>query len=200
MAKSLLDGYVGVKFKAVCLDEKLPEACEDCVSLFKQNGGRLLDYQMAPANGGNMSARWQKGFLITASGCNLGCIEDYEVIYVEDFSIEDKVVTYRGKRPPSSETFLHGLLYKEKADIFSVVHAHDEVATSMDLARLLTETEREEPYGTVELASLCLETFKKGGDLIVLKNHGYVAIGLTLTKVTNRIIDMHNHLLGVKGS
>ena len=125
-------------------------------------------------------------------------VEDDEVIYVEEFSLENKVVKYCGCCPPSSETFLHGLLYNEKAGIQSVIHAHDEIATSMELSGLLDETEKEEPYGTVELAQICLETFRKGNDIIVLKNHGYVAIGSSLTRATDAIINMHHHLLQLK--
>ena len=195
MDKSVLDGYIGIKFNAVCIEERPPYPCEEFIPSFKENGKRLLDYNMAPANGGNMSAVFQKGFLITASACNLGCIEDDEIVYVEEFSIENKLVKYRGSRPPSSETFLHGLLYREKKDIQAVIHAHDEIATSMNLSGLIRETEREEPYGTVELAGLCLETFRKGSDIIVLKNHGYVAVGSSLTRAADIIIQMHHHLL-----
>jgi L-fuculose-phosphate aldolase len=198
MKKAILDGYIGIKFEAICIDKKIPGPYERYKTSFKENGLRLLDYNMAPANGGNMSTRFEKGFLITASGCNLGCVEDDEVVYVEEFSLENKLVKYRGCCPPSSETFLHGLLYNEKADILSVIHAHDIAATSMNLSGLLDETEREEPYGTVELAQLCLETFRKGNDIIVLKNHGYVAIGASLTNAADIIINMHNHLVELK--
>ncbi len=198
MGKAILDGYIGIKFEAICIDKKLPAPCDKDKSSFKENGSRLLQYNMAPANGGNMSAKYGKGFLITASGCNLGCVEDDEVIYVEEFSLENKLVKYRGCCPPSSETFLHGLLYNEKADILSVIHAHDIAATSMNLSGLLDETEREEPYGTVELAQLCLETFRKGNDIIVLKNHGYAAIGSSLTSAADIIINMHNHLVELR--
>lgn len=195
MAKPVLDGYIGIKFVAICVDKKLPAPGEAYKTSFKENGLRLLQYNMAPANGGNMSTRFEKGFLITASGCNLGCVEDDEITYVEEFSLGNKWVKYRGCCPPSSESFLHGLLYNEKADIQSVAHAHDEIATSMKLSGILDETGREEPYGTVELAQICLETFRKGKDIIVLKNHGYVAIGPSLTQTTDTIINMHHHLL-----
>jgi L-fuculose-phosphate aldolase len=195
MKKAILEGYIGIKFDAICMDKKIPAPYEEYKTSFQKNGLRLLQYNMAPANGGNMSTRFGKGFLITASGCNLGCVEDDEVIFVEEFSLENKWVKYRGCCPPSSETFLHGLLYKKKSDIQSVIHAHDEIATSMELSGVLAETEREEPYGTVELAHICLETFRKGNDIIVLKNHGYVAIGSSLTRTTDAIINMHHHLL-----
>jgi L-fuculose-phosphate aldolase len=198
MDKSILDGYIGIKFNAVCIAEKLPYYSEKIISSFKENGKRLLRYNMAPANGGNMSAGFQQGFLITASACNLGCIEDDEIVYVEEFSIDNKIVKYFGNHPPSSETFLHGLLFQKKKNILAVIHAHDEMATSMNLSGLIQETEREEPYGTVELASLCLETFRKRNDIIVLKNHGYVAVGSSLTRTTDIIIHMHNHLLQLK--
>jgi ribulose-5-phosphate 4-epimerase/fuculose-1-phosphate aldolase len=99
---------------------------------------------------------------------------------------------------PSSETFLHGLIYKENDSIQAVIHAHDEVATSINLNGILDETEREEPYGTVELALLALNTFKKGNNIFILKNHGYVAVGHSLTKVTNSIIAIHNKLMQIK--
>lgn len=198
MTKEIMEGYVGVKFDAVCLGKNLPETSGEFIQTFRENGAKLLEYNMAPANGGNMSTRLDTGFLITASGANLGCIEDDEVVLVEDFFIEEKRVTYRGPIPPSSETFLHGLLYRENEKIQSVVHAHDEIATSMDLTGVLDETAREAAYGTVELARLCLETFKKGNDIIVLKNHGYVAVGVSLTQTTNTIIDMHRRLHQLK--
>lgn len=197
--KAVLNGYVGVKFKAVCLDKRLPQECETYISAFKESGKRLLGYNMAPANGGNMSTGYKQGFLITASGCNLGCTEDDEIIFVEDFSVENKVVRYRGCCQPSSETFLHGLLYRKKQDIGAIIHAHDETATSMNLSGIIHETEREEPYGTVELARLCLETFGQGNDnIIVLKNHGYVAAGSSLSQVTDVIIKMHHHLIELR--
>lgn len=189
--KSVLPGYIGIKFKAVCVEKKLPDKCEGGVSTFQKNGRRLLHYDLTPANGGNMSERCENGFLITASGCNLGCIEDDEIVYVEDYSIEKKIVKYRGTRLPSSETFLHGLLYEKREDIFSVIHAHETIKISVNLKGKINETEREEPYGTVELARLCLKTFGEGNDIILLKNHGYVAVGSSIGKATETIINMH---------
>ncbi|HOO72696.1 MAG TPA: class II aldolase/adducin family protein [Spirochaetota bacterium] len=198
MKKSVLPGYSGVKFKTIQSSEILPEGSENHIDVFKENGKKLLKYNMAPGNGGNISVRHKDGFLITASGSNLGCLEDDEIIYVEEYSINEKTVKFRGKLSPSSETFLHGLLYQEKPNIISVVHAHDEVATSMDLTNIIHETDNEEAYGSVELAHCCIDTFRKGDDLIVLKNHGYVSIGSSMDSATERIIAMHKQLLARK--
>lgn len=195
MAKELLNGYVGIKFEAECMNDGLPDKCKEFISIFKKNGKRLLDYNMAPANGGNMSTRCEKGFLITSSGCNLGHIEDHEIVYIQEFLIEYKKVKYMGSCLPSSEIFLHGLLYNEKQEISSVIHAHDAIATSMNIRDIIDETEKEESYGTVELARLCLKTFGKGNEIIVLKKHGYVAIDKSLNNATEIIINMHKHLM-----
>ncbi|MBN2159384.1 MAG: class II aldolase/adducin family protein [Spirochaetes bacterium] len=199
MDKKLLDGYTGVKFDTVCIDNNLPEKATKYKSMFKESGDTLRIHSMAPANGGNISMRFEEGFLITSSGCNLGCVGEDEIAYVEDFSIEDKMVRYRGPCLPSSETFLHGLLYSEKKDISAVMHAHDEIATSMSLRGIIHVTDREEPYGTVELAVICLEAFKKEEEIVVLKNHGYVAIGSSLGSVTEKIVEMHKRLIKIKG-
>ncbi|MCP4218993.1 MAG: class II aldolase/adducin family protein [bacterium] len=195
MKKTIMDGYIGIKFDAQCRDKQLPPNCEKEISAFRENGKLLLQHQMAPANGGNMSTRLEDGFLITASGSNLGCLEDNEIVYVESFSIEEKTVSYRGALPPSSEAFLHGLLLKEKPHISSVIHAHDEAATSMELSGIIRESEKEEAYGTVALANACLDTFTGGCDIVVLKNHGYVAVGDSLSQATGTVIDMHKRLI-----
>ncbi len=191
----LLNGYIGIKFNAVKLKNHIPKGSTKYIADFKYNGKRLLEYNMAPANGGNMSLRYKNGFLITSSGCNLGFIEDNEIIYVKEYFIENKIVKFHGPNLPSSETFLHALLYQEKKEIKSIIHAHDEFATSIEIKGLLAETEKEEPYGTLELAMLALNTFRKGNNIFILKNHGYVAVGNSLTDVTNTIINMHNKLI-----
>lgn len=194
----ILNGYIGIKFDTVRLNFELLGDCKRYIDEFKCNGKRLLEHNMAPANGGNISMRFDDGFLITCSGCNLGYIEDDEITFVKEFSVEQKFVKYCGSNLPSSETFLHGLLYNEKKDIKSVIHAHDEVATSVNLEGFLDETEREEPYGSIELALLALDTFRRGNNVFVLKNHGYVAVGKSITEVTDLLIDIHNKLMEIK--
>ncbi len=198
MEKKILEGYIGVKFEAQCLGDDLPPGCESHIASFTETGNRLLQYNMAPANGGNMSLRFGGSFLVTASGSNLGCMEKDEVVYVEDFSIPEKWVKYRGRCVPSSESILHGSLLREKQEVSAVIHAHDEAATSRKLAGVIRETGKEEPYGTVELAAACLDTFKEDCRIIVLKNHGYVAVGGTLEHAAKIIIDMHHRLLEEK--
>jgi hypothetical protein len=59
-----LPRYVGVKFDAVCRNETQAQECAELYPLFLKQGQRLARYGMTPANGGNMSVRFQGGFAI----------------------------------------------------------------------------------------------------------------------------------------
>jgi len=152
---------------------------------------------MTPANGGNLSQRQDAAMIITTSGCNLGSIEEDELALVSACSLEDQAVTFAGPNKPSSEAMLHWLIYQDFLGAGAVVHAHDELATAPDLSRGLPETPREEPYGTVALARLAAEAFHRGSDIIVLRNHGYVASGPDLSQTVETVVRMHLKLMGL---
>jgi len=194
--KNLIDGYVGVKFRAVRCSEELPPERAGFYGIFKRTSERLKTHDMTPANGGNLSVRHKSGFFISASGSNLGCFEENEIIFVERCRVESEQVFYYGPANPSSESMMHWLIYKNRPEAAAVIHAHDEYATRSDLlAGKIEESNREEPYGTIELANMAIETFKRAERIIVLKNHGYVAIGPDLDSTCDLVVDTHLHLL-----
>ena len=195
-----LPGYVGVKFDAVCRDDAQARECADLHPLFLEQGRKLGRYGMAPANGGNMSIRLQQGFAITSSGCNLDGIEPDDIVWVHACDPDREEVHYEGPRLPSSESILHHLVLKARPDAGAVVHAHDPVATREAVtSNGLTETAREEPYGTIELAELAIEAFGRNQEIIVLRNHGYVCAASTMTEATDRIVATHLRLLNAQG-
>ncbi len=196
MKKQILDGYIGVKFDAQCVQSTVPESVAELYETFRTSGERLDRYGMAPANGGNMSVRLEDGFVVTASGTNLGMIEPDELIWVQKCDVDNKAVHYRGPIKPSSETILHYLVLEARSEAGAVVHAHDPKVTRKAIASDdLTETVREEPYGTIKLANLAIEAFGRNEEIIVLRNHGYVCAGNNMTEVVDRIIATHNRLL-----
>jgi ribulose-5-phosphate 4-epimerase/fuculose-1-phosphate aldolase len=97
---------------------------------------------------------------------------------------------------------MHWLIYKNRPEAYAIIHAHDEFATRPELlVGEVEESEREEPYGTLELAHMAIATFRQDRRIIVLKNHGYVAIGPDLNRTCDLIVDTHLKLLGKqKGS
>ena len=199
--KQLLDGYVGVKFNAVQRSTESTLETANVYPLFRRNCERLKAYHMTPANGGNISIRHGKGFIISASGSNLGCFEKDELTFVEQCDEKKESVIYHGQNKPSSESMMHWLIYKHRPDAHAIIHAHDEFATRPELLDgNVEESEREEPYGTIELAHMAIATFKQDTRIIVLKNHGYVAIGPDLDRTCDLVVDTHMKLLGKQGN
>ena len=194
-AKPLLPGYVGIKYQAVCCGAGLTPACRTLYPQFRAQGQRLARYGMAPANGGNMSVRLADGFLLTASGSQLGDLDPEDIVWVHGCSIARQCTQYTGARLPSSEAMLHQWVLHQRWRSGCVVHAHDEVATSTALCGLIPETVREEPYGTIALARLAVATLSGERRIIVLRNHGYVAVGANLEQTIDLIVAMHERLL-----
>lgn len=196
MKKGLLDGYVGVKFETERVEIPAPAGVYALVRRMVQAGQHLGMHGMAPLNGGNMSVRLGTGFVVTASGSNLGIIEPDELVYVDGFDVDAGVVRYRGPKLPSSEAIMHGLILQARPEAAAVVHAHDPAATREAMVRAgMVITDREEPYGTVALAQRALEAFDKAEDIIVLENHGYVCAGPSLEAVIDGIVMTHLRLV-----
>ena len=194
--KQLMKGYVGVKFIAIRLSDKCPAPEQDLFAAFLRTCNRLRTYNMTPANGGNLSVRHKNDFVISSAGSNLGCIEKNELVLVNKCDLGTKEVCYYGPAKPSSETFMHWLIYKNQPEAKAIIHAHDEPATSSNLLNgKVMESEHEKPYGTIELARMALATFGGSEKIIVLKNHGYVAAGPDLDSTCDLIIETHQRLL-----
>ncbi len=194
--KRLLNGYVGVKFEALQRSAELPREIAGLYQVFRRIGERLKLHDMAPANAGNISVRYGDGLVITTSGCNLGSIEKDEIVFVIRCEVETGQVFYRGPIKPSSESIMHWLIYGDRIEAKAIIHAHDQFATRPEvLAGEIAQTEREEPYGTMELARMAIETFQRGESIIVLKNHGYVTFGSDLDQACDLVVDTHLSLL-----
>jgi ribulose-5-phosphate 4-epimerase/fuculose-1-phosphate aldolase len=197
MAKEFMDDYAGVKFRAIQIAQQRPPGFGKLFPLFKATTDDLRAHNMTSKNAGNISMRFAGGVAITSSGANLGILEEEEVVFVRCCSLDDHTVEYIGPNVPSSETFMHYQIYQSRPDAGAVVHAHDP-ATATLAAGEVKETAKEEPYGTLALATMACETFSRDERIIVLKNHGYVAIGGSLEEATDLIVATHRRLLEKK--
>lgn len=188
--KELMDGYTGVKFEAIRLDEEPPNGFDELFPLFKECADLASKHGMVPQNAGNFSMRFADGMAITASEANLEVLEKEEVVYVPYCSVDEMKVKYIGTRKPSSETLLHYMILQCRLDAEAVVHVHN-IPSSEVLAGKVQETEREEPYGSLALAKTTCDTLGKDDGPIVMKNHGYVAVGSDFMAAAQRIISTH---------
>ena len=127
--------------------------------------------------------------------CAKDGIEPDDIVWVHACDPDREKVHYGGPRLPSSESILHHMIYEARADSRCVIHAHDPVATSTTAAGLVPESARVEPYGTVALARIAIETCRGDRRIILLRNHGYVATGESFDAVVNTIVELHLRLL-----
>ncbi len=86
------------------------------------------------SNDGNISTRMADGnILITPSGISKGRLNPDDMLVVD---LEGGVISSRSDRKPSSETPMHLEVYKSRADVHAVLHAHPIFATSLTIAGL----------------------------------------------------------------
>jgi ribulose-5-phosphate 4-epimerase/fuculose-1-phosphate aldolase len=170
--------YTGVKFQVVHGTEEPVQ--DPRVNELIGIGKRLADRGFCPENSGNLSFRAATGFVITAAGSELGKLKAGSFVWVQAVDIPQKKVFCAGKAPPSSEAMMHQMIYDARPDAAVILHAH-----ALDLKNAPV-TEREFPYGTVEFARSAVEVLKDH-DLVILKNHGFVALGKTVSEVYERL-------------
>ena len=184
------ESYTGVKFAVIRsaehyaptpLSKELTHWCR----LFAQLG-------MAPSHSsgsyGNLSVRLSPGkpqFLITRTSAMLSDITEEELVQVNAVSIEQKTIETQGMSQPSSETFIHAMLYQQRPDVNAIFHGHSDALLAM---QQIPATPDELPYGTIELAEAAL--ILKDNPLFNLKNHGFFSLASTMQLAASQVIDL----------
>jgi len=152
----------------------------------------IYSKNLVPGKSGNISARFQEnGFekvAITRSGIAKKNVAEDDVIIID---MEGNVL--EGNKKPSSETFMHLGIYKNRDDINGIVHGHPPYTTGFSMSELplkrlegfgeiknpLISFVKYSPPGSKELARDTAEMMKNE-DVVILKNHGIVAAGVNL--------------------
>jgi len=147
-------------------------------------GKRLYASGLAVAKSGNLSARLDsENILITGTGTFLGQLKDADIVKVNLASGK-----FEGNLKPSSELPLHSLVYKNFAAKV-VVHCHPPLINGyFAVAKSLKAMSFETKFYLGEIPVIPQETptvtdtapvitALKTNNLVVLKNHGTVAIG-----------------------
>lgn len=157
---------------------------------------RLYRQGLTSCSGGNISVRVGGEVLITPSGLDKGELRPEEVVLV---SLDGGGCDV-GVRP-TIEVALHLEIYRRRADVLAVVHAHPvfstafscmgervEVALTPETIMTVGEISYAPffPAGTVELAAATVEALG-GGNVVLMRNHGVVAMGPTLLKAFDRL-------------
>lgn len=137
---------------------------------------------------GNVSARTGAGMLITPSAVPYVRMEPADLVPMD---LDGQVL--EGELKPSTEWRMHAVIYRARAEVGAVVHAHATFATTLStlrrdipsfhymVAAAGGDSIRCAPYatfGTPELAGHVV-TALEGRRACLLANHGLVAVGET---------------------
>lgn len=97
--------------------------------------GRIAyERHLMTSNDGNISIRMNDGnILITPSGISKGRLLADDLLVVD---LNGNVISAKPNRKPSSETPMHLEVYKQRADVCAVLHAHPIFATTLMVADL----------------------------------------------------------------
>ncbi len=177
--------------------------------------GRMLHEKgFVAAMDGNLSVRLkQDRILVTPTGLSKGSMRPADLVIVD---LDGKQVA--GRRNVTSEIGMHLMIYRTRADVKAIVHAHPPTATGFAAAGIaLTEPlvcevvmglgciplARYGTPGTAELAQ-SLEPYVPKYDAILMSNHGVVAYGDTIEHAYMKMetvehfaeISLVTHLLG----
>ncbi len=184
--------YVGRKFKTEFRSDESPEDTRiyEIISL----GEKFRKMGLLPKEhggfGGNMSFRNENGFIITAGGIDKGKLTPRNFVQVLKCNMDTKKVIAEGEMQPSSETFTHYLIYRERKDVNAIIHVHDNLVIEKAKELEVKTTEHHHPYGTTELA---YEIEKTLGRLkyIAVKGHGVLATGKSLWEAGKLVETYH---------
>lgn len=157
----------------------------------------LYQRNLVTASDGNVSMRvGEDRILLTPSGKNKGMVRAEEMIVLD---LEGNTLEGAGKA--SKEYPMHRIIYRERPDVQAVVHTHPVYATAFALAGknlpdnyliempMMLKKTALAPYatpGTAEMAD-AVKPYLQECDAVLLKNHGAVTYGKSLTDAFNKM-------------
>ena len=145
---------------------------------------RLNGLGLNTGKSGNVSARWEDGFIVTPSGKSYDGLDPDELVFV-------RADGTHGAGRPSSEWRLHRDVYGRRPEAQAIVHTHSPFATTLACLRRGIPAFHYEiafaggndircsgyaTFGTQELSDLALAALD-GRRACLMANHGVVAFG-----------------------
>lgn len=153
-------------------------------------GRRLEEKGFVAATDGNISCKIAPDqILITPSGIPKGDLTENDLIVIDP---EGRLM--EGDRKPSSETLMHLAVYRERSDVYAVIHAHPPITTALTVAGVTLAQcvipEVVVTMGTIPTAEYATPSTEEGAcvikdlihetDVIILDRHGSLTVGATL--------------------
>ena len=158
-------------------------------------GRRLYARGLIAGNEGNISVRCGEDLVVTPGGACKGFLAPADLVTTD---LEGRL---RGGGRATSEILMHAAVYRRRADVAAVVHAHPPVATGFAVAGLsLDRPSLAEPVVTLgPVPVIPYETPATSGlaervadgivaaHALLLANHGALTVGETLLRAWERM-------------
>jgi L-fuculose-phosphate aldolase len=143
---------------------------------------------LSPGTSGNVSARVAKGMVVTPSALPYAVMAEGDLVTL---SLDGRVL--EGEHKPTVEWPLHAAVYRARADVQAIVHAHATFCTTLATLRreippfhyMVAVAGGDSircgpyaPFGSPELAAHAVAALE-GRRACLLANHGMVALGAT---------------------
>jgi len=194
------ENYTGIKFKLKVISEESPN--HNLLLKLKKYCEAFHKLNYAPENkdgsAGNLSFRVAKSsdaFIITCSSTKLRPeMPNSDFAAIHKIELENNAVEAVCKRNPSSESLMHGALYRARPGINAIFHGHDDAIIRLADTTDIPETETEQAYGTPELVCEILR-IPNNPNFIILKNHGFVSLGKDMEEAARIIEDVRKKYL-----
>ena len=161
----------------------------------------LNSRKLSALRSGNISVRYNDGFLITPSGKKYSSLKSGDIVFVSLKGNFDKK-----KGIPSSEWQFHQDIYKNKLEAKAIVHAHSTNATAVSTHKRSIPSfhymvamagghdikcAKYATYGTRELSKNILKALK-GRKACLISNHGQIAFEKNLPKAFELAEEVEN--------
>ncbi len=197
-----METYQGVKFQyhrnktTFSYDRRL-EDLNRWAYLFSQLG--LAPVHAEGAFGNHSYRTGDVSFVITKSA-----MIPAEVLQPNDFchvtGLDESTTTFvtEGLSAPSSETFLHYVLYRKLPHINAILHGHCTLLNLHAEALHIPVTKEFHAYGTPELAQSALDLVNgQTTSFFILKEHGFVALGENIETAGNVTLNYFSELINL---
>jgi len=137
----------------------------------KRAGKIVKEKGLVEGTYGNISARYGKRMVITATGSDLGNLSNEDMVEVVDYNPVTDIAMVIGVKEPSKETPMHWLIYRRE-DINAAIHVHRTFEEA-------PSTEKYAPQGSLELAMEAIKALKNS-KIANLMGHGSIAVGVNI--------------------
>ena len=196
--------YTGIKFVCTNMGPIFPY--DERLTVLNTWAHILAELGLTPIHSagayGNQSYRaGTQSMIITKSGMvpeqNLR-VENY--VLIEDFDqFSGKFKTW-GVGDPSSESILHAAIYTHSPGTGAILHGHSKLLEQFAKQLGIRVTPDFHPYGTAALADSAVQLLTDGDSLIILKNHGFVAVGNDIATAGKLVLTFFGKLIDLMKS